>query len=365
MQIYREFELIERIKTLFSDVDSAAATGEQAGAVKVGIGDDCAVLERGSFDLISTDTLVEGVHFRRDFSSAEDIGFKALAVSLSDVAAMGGRAGGFLLNLSLPSNLERAFIDGFLVGLKQACDLFRPAGFQIAPIGGDVTSTPGPISITTTALGASAAAGPLLRSGAQIGDRIFILGPTGLAQAGLDLLLKKMDRTLYPTLLRAHYRPYPRVKEGAVLGASGLVNAMVDTSDGLLQDLGHICAASEVGARIWADRLPRHPELRAFCAGLGDQTPLESNLLRYLLGGGEDFQLCLTAPERQLVELRRIMQRESDKESAQRTADSALRSTWELLEIGEITAPEEGVSVVDGAGQKIRLDTVGYEHFAL
>lgn len=362
--MYREFELIERIKALFPSVELAAGAAGSERAVRVGIGDDCAVLGRASFDLISTDTLVEGVHFRRDWSAAEDIGFKALAVSLSDVAAMGGRAGAFLLNLSLPASLETSFIDGLLRGLKQACELFEPAGFQIQPIGGDVTSTGGPISITSTVLGLSSPAGAVLRAGAQVGDRVVILGPTGLAQAGLELLSSGRDHREFPALIRAHTRPYPRVKEGALIGASGLASAMVDTSDGLLQDLGHICAASAVGARIWAPRLPRHRELVAFCAPFKDGPTPDANLLRYLLGGGEDFQLCLTVPECQLAELRECMQRESDKQRAELTAEAAGRSTWDLHEIGEITARQQGISVVDAQGQQLQLDTVGYEHFA-
>lgn len=367
--MYREFELIERIQSLFSDIDLTASTPGQGRSVRVGIGDDCAVLEPGHFDLISTDTLIEDVHFRRDWSCAEDIGFKALAVSLSDVAAMGGRAGAFLLNLSLPVDLEPKFIDGFLVGLKQACDLFRPAGFRIAPIGGDVTTTRGPIAITTTVLGASAESGAILRSGAQVGDRVVLLGPTGLAQAGLDLLLADklagpLEPSEFPALLRAHRRPYPRVKEGAVLGASGLVSAMVDTSDGLLQDLGHICQASEVGAQIWADRVPRHPELCAYCGEIGTDAERETNLLRYLFGGGEDFQLCLTLPEHQLARLRRIMQRERGKEKVPVAADLTCRTSWNLVEIGEVTGPDTGLLVVDARGKKLRFDTAGYEHFA-
>jgi len=355
-----EFELITRIRTLFGDDDARAA------GILVGIGDDCALLAPGALDLISTDTLVEGVHFRRDWSSAFDIGYKALAVSLSDVAAMGARAGAFLLNLSLPPETSRAFVDALLAGIREARDEAAAAGPALALIGGDTTAVPpgAPMMITTTVLGKSAPAGALLRSGAQVGDRIVILGPTGLAQAGLELLLSDREKSSFPALICAHTRPFPRVKEGAVIGASGLANSMVDTSDGLLQDLGHICRASAVGARIWAARLPRHPELVAYCAQLEKSTTLEANLLRYLLGGGEDFQLCLTVPECQLAELRQCMQRESDKERAEQTAQAAGRSTWELHEIGEITPPEQGISVVDAQGQQLQLDTVGYEHFA-
>lgn len=358
--MYREFKLIERIEALFSDADSLDPEAAGKHGVRVGIGDDCAVLEPGAFDLISTDTLVEGVHFRRDWSSAEDIGFKAIAVSLSDVAAMGGRAGAFLLNLSFPPDLEKPFIDGLLLGLKQACDLFRPEKFYINPIGGDVTSTSGPMMITTTALGSSTPGGALLRSQAQIGDRVFITGPTGLSHAGLDILLDGGEEVAYPALLRAHRRPYPRVLEGAVIGASGLAGAMVDTSDGLIQDLGHICSASNVGARIFLDRLPRHPELIAYCEQFSD----EKKLFRYLLGGGEDFQLCFSVPERHIDELQRIMQHERSRDGADGGADCSPGTNWELFEIGEIIDPVEGVSVVDAQGEKFQLDSVGYEHFA-
>src|SRR5690554_1651016 len=168
--MYDEFELIERIATVFPTPEG----------VTLGIGDDCAILDPGRFDLVTTDTLVEGVHFRRDFSSPQDIGWKALASSLSDIAAMGGGPGAFFLNLTLGPNDDKTFVDGLLEGMRQAAEALTPNGFEVSVGGGDTTSTSGPTVVTVTLLGESSPAGPVTRSGAFPGDRIIVLGEMGI-----------------------------------------------------------------------------------------------------------------------------------------------------------------------------------------
>lgn len=332
--MYHEFDLIERISKIF----------EQPEGVTLGIGDDCAVLDPGRFDLVTTDTMVEGVHFRRDWSSPEDIGFKALAVSLSDVAAMGGGPGVFFLNLTLPRGEDEAFVDGLLEGLKQACVELGPAGFEVSAGGGDVTATNGPLVITTTLLGEASPAGPLMRSGAVPGDRIVILGPTGLAQAGVELLegSNGLDRVGFPALIRAHRRPMPLVREGALLGLYGIPSALIDVTDGLAQDLGHILERSKVGASIETHHLPRHKELVAYCDAI------EADPLAYMLQGGEDLQLCFSVPPARMPKLWEVARREE----------------WDVYDIGEIRGPEEGLRVLGPDGQPLEIDTIGYQHFA-
>lgn len=355
--MYPEFELIERIRATFYPEGGGDPKG-----VAVAIGDDCAVFKPGAFDLITSDTMVEEVHFRRAWSAPEDIGFKALAVSLSDVAAMGGRCGAFLLNLSFPPEIERSFVDGLIRGLKAASERFSSPGQPILPIGGDVTGAQAHISITTTVLGKAPQAGALLRSGAQPGDRIMLVGSTGLAQAGLELFQGDHRRgegsegSDFQTLRRAHRRPRPQVLAGALIGESGLASAMIDTSDGLLQDLGHILAASGAGARLRADRVPVEPELRRYCAQLATEQSEKENIYHYLFAGGEDFQLCFTLPRADVERLERYI----GEQLAQRELGI---SGLELVDIGEVRPLEEGINIFDEAGNKVQIATPGFEHF--
>jgi len=166
--MYAEFELIDRIAARFSSAEG----------VTVGIGDDGAVIDPGRFDLVTTDTMVEGVHFRRDWSSAEDIGWKLMATNLSDIAAMGGGPGVAFLNLTLPHDEQASFVDGLLEGLALAIEALVPPSFTVSIAGGDVTSTFGPAVLTLTLMGESSPAGPVLRQGAVPGDRIVLFGHT-------------------------------------------------------------------------------------------------------------------------------------------------------------------------------------------
>jgi thiamine-monophosphate kinase len=341
--MYREFELIERIaRTFGQSVPGRSVSGRQPG-VALGIGDDCAVLESCAFDLVTTDTMVEDVHFRRAWSSPEAIGFKAISVSLSDVAAMGGRPGAFFLNLTLAADESEAFVDGLICGMSEACEAASGEGFVVSVVGGDVTSTTGPAVITTTLLGKAASGGPLTRGGASAGDRVVIFGPTGLAQAGLELLEGRHDvnEEDFPCLLEAHRRPRALVEQGVVLGELGIASALIDLSDGLAQDLGHILERSGVGATIETERLPRHEELEAFC----DEA--QADILGFMLGGGEDFQLCSTVPKARVQDLTEIG----------RARD------FEVFDIGEIRPAGEGLRILNPAGESMDVDIPGYQHF--
>ncbi|MGM0558271.1 MAG: thiamine-phosphate kinase [Myxococcota bacterium] len=331
--MYREFELIERIATLF----------DQPEGVTFGIGDDCAVLDPGRFDLITTDTLVEGTHFRREWSSAHDIGWKALAVSLSDVAAMGGGPGAFLLNLTLSEDVDEAWIDELLAGIKAACGELIPEGFHVSVGGGDVTSTTGPTVITTTLLGEASPAGPVLRNGAVPGDRLILLGPTGASAAGLAILRGDfdVDPESFPGLLTAHRRPNPRIREGALLGLYGIPSSLIDISDGLARDLGHILDSSSVGATIETHSLPRHPELIT----LGEAVDID--LLELMLTGGDDYELLISVPPARMPKLWEVARREE----------------WDVYDIGEVRAPEEGMRILGPDGKQMDFDSLGFEHF--
>jgi thiamine-monophosphate kinase len=347
--MYREFELIDRIVRVFGKPNSGQSAvrspaNQQPSGVALGIGDDCAVLHPGAYDLVTTDTMVEDTHFRRDWSSPEAIGFKAMAVSLSDVAAMGGRPGAFFLNLTFGPDDDEAFVDALLEGMRDACDAAGGDDVAVSVFGGDVTSTKGPTVITTTLLGKAAAGGALTRSGASVGDRVVILGPTGLAQAGLELLEGRfeVDRGDFPALLEAHRHPQALVRQGVLLGELGIPSALIDLSDGLAQDLGHILERSGVGATIEADRLPRHEELERLCERTG------ADILRLMLQGGEDLQLCMAVPPAHIDDLRKL------------ASDHA----FDVFDIGEICPPEQGLRILDSAGASIDLDIAGYQHFA-
>jgi thiamine-monophosphate kinase len=331
--MYREFDLIERIATLF----------DQPEGVTFGIGDDCAVLDPGRFDLVTTDTLVEGTHFRKEWSTAHDIGWKALAVSLSDVAAMGGGPGAFLLNLTLGDDVREDWVDALLGGLKAACDELIPEGFHVSVAGGDVTSTRGPTVITTTLLGEASPAGPVLRNGAVPGDRIIVLGPTGAAAAGLGILRGDfdVDRDDYSGLIAAHRRPQPRIREGALLGLYGIPSSLIDVSDGLGSDLGHILESSSVGATIETHSLPRHPELIT----LGEAADVD--IIELMLSGGDDYELLITVPPARMPKLWEVARREE----------------WDVFDIGEVRSPEEGMRIVGPDGKQMDFDSLGFEHF--
>ena len=314
--------------------------------LSLGIGDDCAILDPGRFDLVTTDTIIEGVHFRLDWCSAEDIGWKAIACSLSDIAAMGGGPGAFFLNLALPENLDNAFIDGLLKGMKDCCVALVPTGFECSIGGGDITSSPGPLVISVTLLGEASPAGPVTRSNALPGDRLAILGATGISRAALELLTNHPDKTAeFETLIAKYRRPQPRVREGALLGLYGVPSALIDISDGLLQDLSHILKSSGVGAKIEAHNLPTDPMLLSACDAITNGGNL---FLDYALNGGEDFELLIVVPPARMTKL----------------WDLARRYDWDVYDIGEIRSPEEGLIVIGLEGERLDIQPNGYEHFS-
>jgi thiamine-monophosphate kinase len=333
--MYGEFELVEKIKARFARPDG----------VTLGIGDDAAVLDPGRFDLVTTDTMVEGVHFDRRWSSGFDIGWKLVAVNLSDVAAMGGGPGIVFLNLTLPRDTEAAFADALIDGIQAACDELVPESFDVGVAGGDVTSTDGPLVLTLTMMGECSPAGPVLRSGAVPGDRVAVLGHLGMAAAGLDLLrgaFDGADPADYPALVEAHTRPIARVHEGAMLGLYGVPSALMDISDGLAQDLGKILAASGAGAWVEVHSLPRHPELARLEREHG------ADALSYILSGGDDYELVITVPPARMPKLWEL----------------ARRYEWDVYDLGEVRSAEEGLRLIGPDGSPLELDTRGWDHFA-
>ncbi len=281
-----EFPLIERIR----------ARLPAAGArVVVGIGDDAAVSRppRAGELLVSTvDALVEGVDFTTSLP-ARSVGWKSVAVSLSDVAAMGARPHGALIALAAPASTEIAWVESFYDGVAGICGRF---GVEV--LGGDLSGVgPGAgITIAVTVLGAGAESSIVRRSGARVGDLLAVTGTLGDSAAGLERIraadaasvpggepgLLALDRA--DPLIAAHLEPLPRVEAGARLGEERVARAMIDVSDGLLADLGHLCDRSRVGAHIDVAALPISGALRAAAP---------ADAVRCALAGGEELELLL------------------------------------------------------------------------
>ena len=280
----REWSLVKRV---CQKVPSRAG-----GELRVGIGDDAAVLRlSGANDwVVSTDAFLEGVHFLRAHPPRM-VGYKALARATSDIAAMGARPRYFFLNLALPASRTGRWLDEFLQGMGQAAVRF---GLMLA--GGDTTRYHR-VALNLTVLGEITAGRAVLRSGARPGDLIAVSGRLGEAEFGLRLFRRGLHkRKDVRKLLRKHLLPKPRLELGQWLAGTGLSSAMIDISDGLSTDLAHLCEASGVGARIWAEKIP----IVSIPAGL---KRLGIDPLRLALDGGDDYELLFTVPRRQAPRL--------------------------------------------------------------
>jgi len=315
-----EFDLIERIRR---------HTDVSRDDVVTGIGDDAAVVAvpAGRELAIAVDTLVEGIHFPMGTAPA-DIGWKALAVNLSDLAAMGATPAWALMALTTPDG-DPAFFDGLSRGFAEMATPYR-----LSLIGGDTTR--GPLTVTVVVHGFTAPGEALLRSGARVGDVVMVTGTLGDAAAGLRCLAEA-DISPYAALVERLNRPTPRVSAGQAL--RGIATSCIDISDGLVADLGHICAASGVAAEIDAAMLPRSSAMLTHFS--------ESDSIDLALGGGDDYELCFTVPADQAGEVGAIMAR------------IGCGST----RIGRIVEGA-GVRVHDEAGETITLAQTGWNHFA-
>ncbi|MEQ9889857.1 thiamine-phosphate kinase [Pectobacterium aroidearum] len=269
-----EFDLIARY---FNRVRSSRRD------VELGIGDDCALLTVADKQVlaVSTDTLVSGVHFLPDIDPA-DLGYKSLAVNLSDLAAMGADPAWLSLAITLPTSNSQ-WLSAYSDSLFELLDYY---GMQL--VGGDTTR--GPLSLTLTIHGLVPAGRALTRRGARIGDWIYVTGTLGDSAAGLAILQNTLhvdDEETCQGLIQRHLRPQPRILQGQAL--RDLASSAIDLSDGLISDLQHILKASECGARINLDAIPQSDWLRS-CVD-------EEQALRWALSGGEDYELCFTVPE--------------------------------------------------------------------
>jgi thiamine-monophosphate kinase len=246
--------------------------------VRVGPGDDCALIV-GDGIALSTDMSVEGVHFRRDWLSMREIGGRVAAVALSDLAAVAARPIGILVSLALPTADAGGHAVQLMEGVRRAAD---QAGAAL--LGGDVARTPGPLVIDVTAVGE--AARPVLRSGAAVGDEVWVTGELGASALYVRQMLARAEPD---AAARArHAAPVPRIREARWLAERGLPTAMIDLSDGLAGDAAHLSAASGAAVLLAAELIPVHPSVRR-------RTASPDEALHLALTGGEDYELCFTA----------------------------------------------------------------------
>ena len=270
----------------------------------VGVGDDAAVaaVDRGALQVLTTDALVEGVHFDRRFSTPADIGHKALAVNLSDIAAMGGTPRLALLSLMLPDRATTDDVDRLLDGLLP---LAEASGVALA--GGNITRSPGPLVVDVTLVGSVRPRRVLTRGGGHPGDLLYVTGTIGAAAAGLSWLREHGragseapdDRDL-ADCVRRHRRPDPRTRIGALIGRTRAARACMDLSDGLADAVRQVAEASGLGARITADKLPIHPGAAAWFAHCGVDAVLAS------LSGGDDYELLFAVQPKSRGRLRLV-----------------------------------------------------------
>ncbi len=325
-----EFGLIDLLAEIAGEGQNHQAASQKQLAI--GIGDDAAAWHTGAAtELATVDSLVQGVHFTLDTTSWKALGWKAIAVNLSDIAAMGGDARYALVSLALPGDTDVAGIADLYRGMIELGSQF---GVTIA--GGDTSSAP-IVVINITIIGSLRDENKILtRSAARPGDRVAVTGYLGAAAAGLKILKRqlRLGPEAGDSLKQAFLKPYPRIAEGRILAEQG-VKAAIDISDGLIADLNHICRASRVGARIDTGLVPVHP---AVSANFGDRS------LELALSGGEDYELLFTA-------------------SAAVIDRVAAATSCPVTVIGEVTAGK-GVTLVDSEGKPVKSKKTGWQHFA-
>jgi len=267
--------------------------GPIASPVVIGIGDDAAVIEpeRGALDVVTTDSLVEGVHFRRDWTSAAAIGHKALAVSLSDLAAMGATPRASLLSLALPPQFE---VDDFDALVDAFVRLAQTSGATL--VGGNLTRSPGPVIVDVTAMGAVARRRLLRRDTARAGDALYVTGHIGAAAAGLLMLEAGVDRATLDRAgaecLERYERPDPRTRCGRIVGRTRAASACIDLSDGLADAVRRLAEGCGAGAVIEAEAVPVHAGLQAWAAARGLDATTTA------ISGGEDYELAFAVSPR-------------------------------------------------------------------
>lgn len=323
-----EFGFIDRIK--------AGCLIREKNVIKA-IGDDCCVF-RSTGDLVTlltTDMLVENIHFIRNAMPPFSLGRKALAVNISDIAAMGGTPREAVISIAIPNSVDVEYLDALYDGMKSMA-----REFDVNLLGGDTTSSPEHLVINIALVGEEAEDEILYRSGAKPGDVIFLTGYVGSSAAGLDILLNNREIDCWTELMEAHCNPIPQVKAGRIIAGLRIANSMIDVSDGVASDLGHICLESNVGAVIKKEKIPVTGKFKEYCQ--------KFNLdFEYLtLHVGEDYVLLGTVP----------------REYSDKLGNSLKAEGCGYFPIGRIIEGA-GIQLKKGDGSLKEIDARGYDHF--
>ncbi|MEA3504104.1 MAG: thiamine-phosphate kinase [Bacteroidota bacterium] len=308
------------------------------GENQFGIGDDCAIMEldKSLYQIVTTDLLIENTHFTRDKISAFDLGFKALAVNLSDIASMGGAPVATFLSVGFPADLEVSWVQEFMQGYR---DLSEKESVPL--LGGDTTKSSSQIVINVAVIGKVEKGKVKKRCAAKSGDIICSTNVLGDSAAGLRCLQNNIVDTEYAKhLIKRHNAPVPRVAEGKFLSQFKQVHAMMDISDGVFSDIKHILKASKVGAKIYCDRVPTSLYLKTACK------ENNWNKMAFSISGGEDYELLFTVEKEFFPLLKERFKQEFDRE---------------LFVFGEIIEGEQKVLYLDDE-KEIDVES-GFRHF--
>ena len=324
-----EFRVISSIRSDLKDFQKE---------VIVGIGDDTAAIEVSGKKLLlfTSDSLVEDVHFKWDYTSPFQVGWKALVVAISDVAAVGGNPTHCLVSLALPSDTERNLVREVYRGLKKAASKYR-----VGIVGGDTVRAPSFI-ITVSLLGEVKRENIVLRSGAKPGDLIYVTGQLGSSGAGLACLKApngKVKPKIRQFLIKKHLIPSPRLVEGQKIASSQIATSMIDLSDGLASDLHRLTEESKVGAVLWEDEFPIALATEQLAKVMG------KSLLEWILYGGEDYELLFTVPPNKKEKLKQTL-------------------GFPHTLIGEIADRDQGIYLKKREGKRTKIENGGYNHFS-
>lgn len=304
------------------------------------IGDDCFVFggPDGKDYIVTTDALFEGVHFRRDWISPQTLGRKALSVNVSDVAAMGGKPLFYLVSVGIPKGASSKEIESVFEGMALVA-----ASHRMTLAGGDTCASERGLLLSLTAVGSVEKGRAVLRSAAAAGDSVYVTGELGGAALGLACLEAGLADIEARVFIRRHNDPVPRVACGQWLAASTCLSSMIDVSDGLVQDLGHIAESSGVGLKIYADKIPMARDFAGFCARC------RKDPLKLALTGGEDYELAFTVSR-------------AKSELFEKMLGVVLPTFGHAVtRIGEVT-DGRGVQIIDVHGRDMAVEQGGFEH---
>lgn len=338
-----EVPLIEKIRKLVDfRVDDATIHNQ----LVAGIGDDAAVFKPtpGRMQLLTTDLLVEGIHFDLTFTSLKHLGWKALAASISDIAAMGGSPRYALVSLCLPQKISVEMIEEFYTGMSFACKKY-----SLLVAGGDTSASLANMLISVTLSGEAEEEAVVYRSGAKAGDYLCVTGHLGASLAGLKVLQREKQRyrdapdqfkpnlERYAPALEKHLMPRPRLDLARILTRDVRIHAMIDVSDGLATEVHHLCRESGTGALVYEHNLPVVTVTQGIAAELS-QSPTD-----FALFGGEEYELLFTIDEKEFERLDRL--------------------TNDVTIVGRMTEAEKGINLVRENGEQVPLNPGGWDHF--